>query len=438
MNKKNNTRNQLAMLGGHSTRSSPFPPWPQFGKKEEENLLKVLRSRKWERHEGCMVSEFERRFAELCGVEKSLMVTNGSAALEVALSIAGVGAGDEVLVPPYTFMSTVMSVLLVNALPVFVDIHPETYCMDPRLIEEQISPNTKAILPVHLAGMPCDMEKIMNVASKHNLAVIEDACQAQLSEWNGQKVGSIGKLGCFSFQVSKNISAGEGGAIISTDSSLMDRCFYYHTCGRLRAGMWYFHPHPGTNRRMTEFQAAILLAQIERVPDQMVLRSNNAAYLSQKLSQIPGINPLSVPEFVTHHTYHLYVFRYNSGVFGGLPRGVFVEALQAEGIPCSTGYVPLYKEEFIKETIKIREFQRIFGPNHINQYYEYLSSIRCPVTEKACREEGVWIPQPALLGTKEDMDSIVEAIQKIQRYGGELNQIYKNSDRQEKHLERLS
>ncbi len=429
MNKKNNARNQLAMLDGSAVRSSSFPCWPQFDNVEEENLLKVLRSRKWERHEGCMVSEFERRFAELCGVEKSLMVTNGSTALEIALTIAGVGAGDEVLVPPYTFMSTVMSVLLVNALPIFIDIHPDTYCMDPRLIEPQIGPRTKAILPVHLAGMPCDMEAIMGIASKHNLTVIEDACQAHLAEWKGQRVGSIGKLGCFSFQVSKNISAGEGGAIVSNDSALIDSCFYYHTCGRLRAGMWYFHPHPGTNRRMSEFQAAILLAQIERVPNQMTLRSDNAAYLSAKLSQIPGINPLAVPEFVTRHAYHLYIFRYSLDAFGGLPRDIFVKALQAEGIPCSTGYVPLYEQEFIKNTLKARKFQKIFDPSRINQYYGYLSSVRCPITEKACRQEGVWIPQLVLLGTKEDMDSIIEAIQKIQSYGEELNQIYKNFDK---------
>jgi len=429
MNKKNNARNQLAILDGFPVRSSSFPSWPQFDKMEEENLLKVLRSRKWERHEGSMVSEFERRFAELCGVEKSLMVTNGSTALEIALTVAGAGAGDEVLVPPYTFMSTVMSVLLVNALPIFIDIHPDTYCMDPRLIEQQIGPNTKAILPVHLAGMPCDMEAIMDIAFKHNLTVIEDACQAHLAEWNGQKVGSIGKLGCFSFQVSKNISAGEGGAIVSNDSTLIDSCFYYHTCGRLRAGMWYFHPHPGTNRRMSEFQAAILLAQIERVPDQMARRSDNAAHLSKKLSQIPGISPLSAPEFVTRHAYHLYIFRYSADAFGGLPRDIFVKALQAEGIPFSTGYVPLYGQEFIRKTIKMRKFQEIFGPSRINQYYEYLSGIDCPITEKACRQEGVWIPQSVLLGTKEDMDSIVEAIQKIQRYGGELNQIYKNFEK---------
>jgi len=345
---------------------------------------------------------------------------NGSVALEIALYAAGIEAGDEVLVPPYTFMSTIMSVLLVNALPIFVDIQPDTYCIDSHLIEKQITPNTKAIIPVHLAGMPCDMETIMTIASKHNLAVIEDACQAHLAEWKGQKVGGIGQIGCFSFQVTKNISAGEGGAIVSNDPAMMDYCFHFHTCGRSRGGKWYSHSYLGTNRRMTEFQAAILLAQLERVKDQMKIRSKNAVYLSQQLSQIPGISPLTVPQFVTTHAYHLYIFRYNAEIFGGAHRDSFVKALQAEGIPCSIGYVPLYKEEFMRKAIQAPVFQKIYGPARLNKYF---SNIHCPVTEKACNEEGVWIPQSVLLGTKEDMDDIVEAIQKIQKYKVELNRL---------------
>lgn len=422
MNEKNNTQNKPVLLGGQPVKTSSFPSWPQLGEKEEDNLRQVLQSKKWDRHSGSFVSEFEEYFAKLCGVEKSLMVTNGSTALEIALSVGGIGSGDEVLVPPYTFMSTVMSVLLVNALPVFVDIHPDTYCIDPQLIEEKITPNTRAILPVHLAGMPCEMDKIMGIAEKHNLVVIEDACQAHLAEWNGKKVGSIGKIGCFSFQISKNISGGEGGALISKDPELVDRCFYFHTCGRLRAGMWYYHPYPGTNRRMTEFQGAILLAQVQRVEDQMRVREENAAYLSEKLSQISGINPLQIPNPVTRHAWHLYVFRYNSDTFHGLHRDKFVEALQSEGIPSSTGYVPLYKEKFIEETLKMRKFDNIFGSDRIEEYVNSLSA-SYPVTERACNQEGVWIPQQALLGTKEDMDEIVRAIKKIKQYAGDLKTI---------------
>ena len=421
MNLVKNTKDCLAILGGQPVRKNSFPPWPQFDKLQEKNLLQVLRSGKWGRHEGNLISEFEQRFAELCEVKRSLMVSSGSTALQIALGATGVEAGDEVLVPPYTFMSTIMSVLLVGALPVFVDIDSETYCIDPQMIENEITSHTRAILPVHLAGMPCEMGAIMNIAAEHNLVVIEDACQAHLAEWEERKVGGIGKIGCFSFQTSKNISSGEGGAITSNDSTVMDYCFYYHTCGRSRGGMWYSHPHLGSNYRMTEFQAAILLAQLGRVKDQTATRSKNATYLSRELSGISGIDPLRIPRFVTTHAYHLYILRYDAEAFRGPPRDIFVKALRAEGIPCSTGYRPLYKEEFVRKAIETHAFQKLFGRSRLNKY---LSDIHYPMTEKACNEQAVWIPQPVLLGTKKDMDHIVEAIQKIHKYGEELNKTY--------------
>jgi len=419
---RNVAKKKLAILGGEPIRKEPFPPWPQFDENEERNLLQVLRSRKWGRHEGDQISQLEQRFAELCEVKYALMVSSGSTALEIALRAAGVEAGDEVLVPPYTFMSTIMSVLVVNALPVFVDIHPDTYCMDPQLLEERITPHTKAIVPVHLGGMPCDMGAIMGIASRHDLVIIEDACQAHLAEWNGRKVGGIGDIGCFSFQTSKNISSGEGGAIVSNDPSIMSHCFHYHTCGRPReveskGELWYSHPFLGTNYRMTEFQAAILLAQLRRVKDQMAVRAKNAAYLTKELSQISGIDPLIVPDFVTTHAYHLYIFRYKAEAFKGLHRDVFVKALKAEGIPCSPGYPPLYEEGFIKKAIESRAFNKIFGRSRLDKYF---SSIRCPVNDKACKEEAVWIPQWVLLGKKEDMDSVVNALLKIKKFAGEL------------------
>lgn len=410
-------KDQLAVLGGSPIRKDPFPVWPQYDRKEEKNLLQVLYSRNWERHRGKLVSQLEQHFAKLCGVKNCLMVTNGSAALEIALRAAGIEAGDEVLVSPYTFMTTVASILLVNTLPVFIDIHPETYCIDPERIEEKITPRTKAIIPVHIAGLPCDMGKIKEIASRYNLVVIEDACQAHLAEWKGRVVGSIGDAGCFSFQVTKNISAGEGGAITTNDSNIMDFCFTYHTCGRVQGGDWYFHPNLGTNYRMTEFQAAILLAQLERVESQMAIRSKNAAYLSSKLSQVPGISPLVVPEFVTKHAYHLYILRYRPDDFQGLSRDTFVKALQKEGIPGSTGYVELYKEGFFRKTVESQLFKKIFGARRLNKC---LSNIHCPVTEKACRKEAVWIPQSVLLGTKKDMDDIVKAVQKIQNQAKKL------------------
>jgi len=420
MGNSKQVQNRPALCGGQPVRTEPFHSWPQFDEREEQAVLEVLRSGKWDRHSGELVSKLEQTFARLCGVKHALMVSTGSVALEIALRSAGVEAGDEVLVPPYTFMATVMSVFLANALPVFVDIHPDTYCMDPSRIESHITSRTKAILPVHLAGLPCDMDSINAIAERHDLIVIEDACQAHLAEWKGQKVGGIGKAGCFSFQISKNISGAEGGAISSNDSDFMDRCFQYHTCGRTRGGMWYKHDSPGFNYRMTEFQAAILLVQIDRVNEQMKRRTENADYLNRQLSNIPGIRPLPIPENVTRHAYHLYVFRFDEEAFGGLDRDLFVKALESEGIPCSGGYNPLYREKFMSKMLESRLFQQLFSNDLLEGY---LPSIDCPVAERACAREGVWIPQEILLGSRKDMDDIVESISRIQRYSENIRQI---------------
>ncbi len=414
------SQDQPALCGGDPLRTEPFPSWPQIDEREEQAVLGVLRSGKWDRHSGDLVLKFEQAFARLCGVKHALMVSSGSTALEIAMRIAGVESGDEVLVPPYTFMATVMSVFLVNALPIFVDIHPDTYCIDPSKIESRITPRTKAILPVHLAGLPCDMDSINAIAARHDLIVIEDACQAHLAEWKGQRVGGIGAAGCFSFQISKNISGAEGGAITSNNSDFMDRCFQYHTCGRTRGGMWYRHESPGFNHRMSELHAAILLAQIERVEEQMIRRTENAGYLDRELSRIPGIRPLHTPDHVTQHAYHLYVFRYDEEAFGGLDRDLFVKALESEGVPCSGGYNPLYREGFMREMLGSRLFQQLFSGDVLQNY---LPSIDCPVTERACAKEGVWIPQQVLLGSRKDMNDIVESIRKIQRHTESIRQM---------------
>ena len=424
MSKEAKVLQRPALLGGRPIKTSPFPSWPTIGQEEEKGLLEVLNSGKWERHSGSKVTECEQRFAELSKAKRALMVANGSAALDIAMTVLGIGAGDEVLVSPYTFMSTISSVLLVNALPIFVDIDPDTYCIDHCLLKEHITPRTKAIIPVHFAGLPCDMEAINAVAEENDLFVIEDACQAHLAEWNGQPVGTLGDLGCFSFQISKNISGGEGGAIVSADEGLIDRCFHFHTCGRLRAGMWYHHPFPGTNLRMTEFQAAILLGQMGRYHEQREKRQRNAQYLTEKLSDIEGITPLLIPDYVTSHAYHLYVFRYSADAFGSLPRETFIKALTAEGIPCAKGYVPIYREEFLERTLRLRKFEQILGANRFEEYLDYLSGVECPVNERACGQEAVWLPQNVLLGEIDDMNAIVTAIRKIGEYSGQLAESY--------------
>ncbi len=398
---------RLAIDGGEKVRTKPFPGWPVWDESELNALREVLESGQWGIGNS-KVPEFEEKFAAYVGVKQGICVTNGTSALEIALRAADVSRGDEVIVPPYTFMATASAVLMANGIPVFADIDPDTYNIDPDAAEKAITERTKAIIPVHIGGCPADMDRIMEIARKHDLIVIEDCAQAHCAEWKGKRVGSIGDMGCFSFQSSKNLCAGEGGIITANNQELGDKCWSYHNCGRVKSGGWYDHRVLGSNFRMTGWQAAILLAQMERLDEQTEIRNRNGIYLSEKLSEIEGIKPAKRDERVTKHAYHLYVFRYDAEKFGGQPRSRFLQALGAEGIPCSSGYNPLYKHDLFKASIQKNPL--LYGYDKGDPDY---SKIYCPVTEKACNEEGVWLTQNVLLGSQEDMDDIVEAVKKV-------------------------
>jgi len=401
---------KLAIEGGPPVRTDPFPTWPVWGEVEERQLLEVLHSGVWSStaRPSPKLAAFQEAFAQYQQARHALGVFNGTVALETTLQAAGIGYGDEVIVPPYTFIATATACLSVGAVPVFADIDPETYNIDPKRIEEAISPRTRAIIPVHIGGCPADMDGVLKVAEEHDLIVIEDACQAHGAAWRGHRVGTIGDLGCFSFQASKNINSGEGGAVVTDDDELAVRAWSVHNCGRIPEGAWYQHEVLGSNFRMTEWQAAILLAQLERAEELSARREANASYLAQCLSEIPGIRPQARDERVTEHAYHLFIFRYDSEAFGGLPRERFLTALRAEGIPVAPGYTPLYKAGAIRQGItRLRRF--IEG-----REVEY-EEPDCPVTERACTTEGAWFTQTMLLGSERDMDDIAEAILKIQQ-----------------------
>lgn len=398
--------NKLAIDGGTPVRNRPWPQWPVFDETEEQAILEVLRSGKWWSVEGTKVREFEETFARFQDAQYAVCVTNGTAALEVALRAAHIGCGDEVIVPPYTFIATATAVLAVGATPVFVDVEENSLNIDPTKIEDAITPRTRAIIPVHIGGCPADMDGVMEVARKHNLLVVEDAAQAHAAEWKGHKVGAIGDMGAFSFQASKNLNAGEGGAVVTQDSHWADQVWSVHNVGRVRQGRWYEHHVLGSNFRMTEFQAAILLCQIKRLPEQTELRTRNAQVLTQMLKHIPGILPLEPDPRVTRHAYHLYIFRYDKTAFGGRPREEFLKALNAEGIPCSAGYVPLYKERVFLNRPLSKDICQL---SSLKDY----SKVHCPVCERACAEEAVWLFQTLLLGDESDMADIATAIEKV-------------------------
>jgi perosamine synthetase len=406
----------LAVLGGSPVRTKPFPSWPVIEQNDEKGWMQVLMTGKWNRQDGHFAHEFETTWARLLGAKYALATASGTTALLTSANALGIGPGDEVIVPPYTFVATVNIVLLQHALPVFVDTDPETFQIDARKVEAAITKRTRCIIPVHLGGSAADMDTILDVAKRHNLFVIEDACQAHLAEWRHKKVSTLGNLGCFSFQASKNLNSGEGGAILTNDQDLYEYCLSFHNQGRGKSGVSFGYVRHGANLRMTEFQGALLLQQLTRLEAQSRTRSENAVYLTKQLKEIPGISPARMYDGCTRNAYHLYMFHYDSSHFVGLPRSRFLKALDAEGVPCSGGYTPLNKERFLNEALGSRAFKAIYTQEELAEYEE---RNHCPENDKLC-ERAVWFAQTMLLGSKSDMDQIAEAIRKIQKQAGVL------------------
>ncbi|MDD4109660.1 MAG: DegT/DnrJ/EryC1/StrS family aminotransferase [Prolixibacteraceae bacterium] len=393
-----------AILGGQKVHTSGWPEWPVWKPAtDEDRLLEVIRSGVWSRRH--TVTEFEQKWAELIGAKRCLTTVNGTNALICAIKNLDIGAGDEVITTPFTFIATTISILQNGAIPVFADIDPSTLQIDPAKIEEKITPRTRAILPVHIYGIPADMNRIMAIAKKHNLLVVEDACQAWLAEINHKKVGTFGNAGCFSFQNSKHLPMGEGGAIVSDDEEYMDRCYSYHNYGGLKIA--------GTKMRLAEYQAAIGLAQLKRLDEQTTIRNQNADYLRSELKEIPGIIPHRLYDGVTRGAYHLFPFRYKKAEFKGLPRAEFMKALNAEGIPCGSGYgAGLNTAPYIKDAFDSKNYRKMYTAAELN-FDRYVENNQCPLNDHACSEENVSFSQRILLGSRSDMDDIVLAIKKI-------------------------
>lgn len=398
-------KNDLAINGGNKTVRKNFT-WPIFDESDVHAVTQVVESGQWGNPD-CrgLVEKFEREFAEYCGSKFALSCVNGSVALRLALIAAGVRPGDEVIVPPYTFIATATIVIEANCVPVFVDIEPDTYNLDPSKIEAAITDRTKAVIPVHFAGQACAMDEIMDIARKYNLHVIEDAAHAHGGEYKGKKLGSIGHAGCFSFQSSKNLNAGEGGLVVTDDEKLYDVMNSLRNVGRVKGGQWYEHHYIGCNYRITQFQAALLSQQLSRVEEQTRRRDENGRYLNTLLESVEGIDPLTRGHGETLHTYHLYIFRYDKSKFNGLSKKEFSEMLAAEGVPSFMGYPkPIYEQPLFQN----KNFMCYAIPETVDY-----SNVHCPVAERACYEEAIWILQHAMLGTKEDMNQFVEAIKKI-------------------------
>jgi dTDP-4-amino-4,6-dideoxygalactose transaminase len=398
---------KLAINGGSKSVEKTFP-WPVFDNGEVDAVANVVASGKWGNPDcGDLVEKFEKEFAAYCGSKYAITCVNGSVSLRLALIACGVKPGDEVIVPPYTFITTASSVIECNCVPVFVDIHPETYNMDPAAIEAAITPRTKVIVPVHFGGQACDMDAILDIAKRHSLRVIEDAAHAHGAAYKGKKLGSIGDVGSFSFQSSKNLTSGEGGIVVTDDDALYAMMHSLRNVGRIEGGQWYDHYNPGCNYRITQMQAVLLSKQLERLEEQTIKRDENGRYLAALLKEINGIEPLTRGHGETLHCYHIFIFKYDGSKFGGLSKDKFAEMLAAEGVPSFRGYPhPLYKQPLFQN--------KNFMCYAIPETADY-TKVFCPVAERACSDEAIWILQHAMLGEKSDMDAFAAAIVKISK-----------------------
>jgi len=393
---------ELALFGGSPIRTKPFPSWPRISNAIREKVLATLDNEEWGIGSKT-ISEFNESFAKLHDANHCISLHSGTSALWVSLKAAGVKAGDEVIIPAYTFIATATAVLMTNAIPVFCDIDLKTGNMDPSDIESKITDKTKVVIPVHIAGSPVDLNSILSLAEKHNLAVIEDAAQGHGATYQNKKVGAIGLGGIFSFQSSKNMSAGEGGAIITNDEDFADACFSYHNCGRVKNGAWYEHHRLGSNLRMSAVNAAMLIPQIDTLESEMDLRDKNRATLDRTISEIKGLTPMEMSKGATRSANHIYMYRYTEDLFSGIPRETFFKAMQAEGVYTYKGYNPLYREPlFITNN---EEYPWLKGRDY--------SSLHLEKTEIFCEKEAVWLKQNHLLGDEDDIQDIINAVEKV-------------------------
>ena len=422
---------QLALYGGKPVRTRPYPSWPQGGDEELAYLQQVLKSPRWfagPRGDDpeALGTLFGQRFAHLHGARFGLPVANGSVAIEIALRALGIGPGAEVIVPAYTFVSTATSVLQVGGLPVFADIEPDTYCLDPRYVASRIGSNTRAIIPVHLGGQMADMEAIQTLARTHNLAVVEDCAQAIDSAWLGKKAGTWGELGTFSFQANKTITSGEGGLVMTDDAGLSEKVVALRAFGRsvqqeasLKRSSAFASQTLSGNYRLSEFQAAVLLAQLDKFRLQDEKRNSNAERLTRGLQEIPGIKHIRREAPASKHGYYYYLVRYDREQFAGLNPDQFCALLNAEGIPFLPGdrepvyRHPVFQWEHLQEALcpeVLERYRRVGHPDDRG----------CPAAEEACRSTLI-LRHPVLLGDPEDMDDIVEVLAKIKKNINEID-----------------
>jgi dTDP-4-amino-4,6-dideoxygalactose transaminase len=407
---------KLALLGGEPLRQRPFAKWPVFDERERAQLEDVLGSGSWGGYPSPnrKAAEFAARFAQFQAAKHVVPTSSGTTALEVALKALEVGPGDEVIVPAITFAATAYAPLTCNARPVFADVDPETICLDPESVRGLITPRTRAIIPVHYGASLADLDALADIARQHSIAIIEDCAHMPGAKWRDRGVGTWGAFGCFSFQSSKPMTAGEGGAITVSDADLEQKCQSLINCGRRRPGDTFESPLMGANYRMTEWQCGILLAQIERAPAQMELKSAMAARLREGLNGIPGIHAIARDPRVTREVIYAFMFKIDEGKLG-ISRNTFVKAMRAEGVPCGVGNDPVYRSSlFPRDSRAYRTACELAGIKPGSE------EINCPVAERLFERGIAALAHECLLGGEADVDDIIAAAYKVADNAGAL------------------
>ncbi len=411
---------ELAILGGPRTRSEPYPAWPVWDERDLQAVQEVVRSGRWGGfpYPGPKTSELAGRFAEMQGGGFAVPMINGTVTMEVALRAAGIGWGDEVIVPAYTFQATAAAPMAAGAIPVIVDIDPQTYCIDPGCIEKAVTPKTKAVIPVHLGHQMADMDAILELAHKHGLVVIEDCAHAHGAKWNGRGAGTLGHFGSFSLQSSKTLTSGEGGILLCQTPELAAKAASIIDCGR---------PHAlgggpeeaggisamGANYRLSELQAALALVGLERFPAQAGQREEMAAYMDESLSEVQGVRVLKRDPRHTRRSFYRYIFAVDPETFG-VEHELLCAALEAEGIDCWTGYEAMHHYELFRP-----QTSKLAVPSAFPEYFQF-EKMELPQAERACEHEAAWLDESVFRAGPAGVDDAVRAIKKIQRNAGEL------------------